>query len=70
MAPQHDGFQAVGSQTSEVGTVTYVSNTFVDGDDTYNYIKINFLGTTGFRIGDGGYINIIDKFVLAQGRIL
>ena len=70
MAPQHDGFQPVGNTSSGIGDVTYVSNTFVDGDDTYNYVKINFPGTTGFRIGDGGYINIIDKFVLAQGRIL
>ena len=70
MAPQHSGFVANGNNTNGVGTISYVSNTFADGDDTYNYILINFPGTTSFDIGDGGYINIIDKFVLAQGRIL
>jgi hypothetical protein len=70
MAPQHTGFVATGNTSSGIGTVTYVSNTFADGDDTYNYVSVNFPGTTSFDIGDGGYINIIDKFVLAQGRIL
>lgn len=67
---QHTNFSATGNTTDGVGTITYVSNTFADGDDTYNYVSINFPDTTSFDIGDGGYINIIDKFVMAQGRIL
>jgi hypothetical protein len=67
---QHTNFSANGNTTDGVGTITYVSNTFIDGDDTFNYVLINFPGTTSFDIGDGGYINIIDKFVMAQGRIL
>lgn len=67
---QHTNFSATGNTTDGVGTITYVSNTFADGDDTYNYVSINFPNTTEFNIGDGGYINIIDKFVMAQGRII
>jgi hypothetical protein len=67
---QHTGFVANGNTSSGIGTISYISNVFPDGADTYNYVLINYPGTATFDIGDGGYINIIDKFVMAQGRIL
>jgi len=67
---QHVGFVATGNTTNDIGTITYVSNVFPDGEETYVYVSIRFDGTTSFDIGNGGYINIVDKFVMAQGRII
>ena len=67
---QHTGFVANGNTTDGIGTVTYVSNVFPDGDETYVYVAIDFDNTTTFDIGNGGYINIVDRFVMAQGRII
>ena len=63
----HSGFAT--GVASDVGTVSYI-NTTGTGESKLTTVYIDFGGIASVGSSNSGTLNIIDKFVLAQGRIL